>query len=92
MVIYNGILSDSSIKDLMNIDYLNGNVTNVLVNNLRKTLLAMSKSEDDIILKRYSLIMMLNSDVDKHDFRILSKIIDSLYAQLVNMVIIVHYL
>ena len=52
----------------------------------------MSKSEDDIILKRYSLIMMLNSDVDKHDFRILSKIIDSLYAQLVNMVIIVHYL
>ena len=65
MVIYNGILSDSSIKDLMNIDYLNGNVMHVLVSNLRKTLLRMSKSKDDPTLKRSSIIMILNSDVEQ---------------------------
>ena len=35
-VIINCILSDSYIKDLFDIDDLNGNVTNVIVSNLRK--------------------------------------------------------
>ena len=51
-VVLNGILSDTSIKDIIGFDDLNENVTNVLVNNLKKTLLSMSKSEDGLVLKR----------------------------------------
>ena len=35
-VILNGILNDPSIKDIIDFDGLNGNVTNVLVNNIKK--------------------------------------------------------
>ena len=48
-VILNGILSDPSIKDIIDLDDLNGNVTNVLVNNLRKTLFGMSKYENALV-------------------------------------------
>ena len=51
-VILSWILSDTSTKDIIDIDDLNENVTNVLVNNLKKTLLSMSKSEDGLVLKR----------------------------------------
>ena len=64
-VILNKILSDMSIKAIIDFDYLNGNVMHVLVSNLRKTLLRMSKSKDDPTLKRSSIIMILNSDVEQ---------------------------
>ena len=43
-VIQNTILSDLSIKNIIDIDDLNENITNVLVNHLRKTLLVTYKS------------------------------------------------
>ena len=74
-VILNGILNDPSINDIIDFDGLNGNVTNVLVNNLWNSLVNMSKSEDDIVLKRSSLMMLLNSDVDNLNINMLSKVI-----------------
>ena len=64
-VILSWILSDTSTKDIIDIDDLNENVTNVLVNNLWKTLLSMRKSKDDLNLKRYNIILILNSNVHK---------------------------
>ena len=58
------MLSDPSIKAIIDIDDLNGNVTNVLVNNLRKHYWAWASLKDVLILKRYSLMMILNSNVD----------------------------
>ena len=49
------------------------NVINKL--DVTKTLLNMSKSEDDLILKRSSLMMLLNSDVDNPNISVLSKLI-----------------
>ena len=72
-VILNGIWSDSLIKDI--IYYLNGNITIILVNNLRKTQLNMSKSKDDRNLKRTWLMMILNSVVHKLNMSIVSKTI-----------------
>ena len=74
-VILNGILNDPSIKDIVDFDCLNGNVTNVLVNNIQNSLVNMSKLEDDLVLKRSSLMMLLNSDVDDLNINMLSKVI-----------------
>ena len=65
----------TSTKDIIDIDDLNENVTNVLVNNLRKTILGMSKFEGDIVFKRCSSMMLLNSDVDNLNISMLSKLI-----------------
>ena len=74
-VIFSGILNDPSIKELFDFDGFNGNLTFVLVNNLRNSLVNMSRSEDDIVLKRFSLMVLLNIDVDDLNINVLSKVI-----------------
>ena len=63
-VILNRILNEPSIRELVDSDGLNSNLTSVLVNNLRNSFVNMSKSEDDLVLKRSSLMMLLNNDVN----------------------------
>ena len=74
-VALDGVLSDLSIEDIIEFVDLNGNETNALVNNLKTILLSMSKYEDDLVLKRSSLMMLLNSDVDDLNIGVLSKVI-----------------
>ena len=74
-VILNRILNEPSIRELVDSDGLNSNLTSVLVNNLRNSFVNMSKSEDDLVLKRSSLMMLLNSDVDDLNISVLSKVI-----------------
>ena len=74
-VILNRILNDPSIRELVDSDGLNSNLTFVLVNNLRNSFANMRKSEDDVVLKRSSLMMLLNSDVDNLNISVLSKVV-----------------
>ena len=64
-VIVNGILIDLSIKAIIDFDDLNGN--------LIKPLHGMRKSEYDLVLKRSSLMMLLN--VHNLNISMLSKLI-----------------
>ena len=48
-VILNRILNEPSIRELVDSDGLNSNLTSVLVNNLRNSFVNMSKSEDDLV-------------------------------------------
>ena len=72
-VALDGVLSDLSIEDIIEFVDLNGNETNALVNNLKTILLSMSKYEDDLVLKRSSLMMLLN--VHNLNISMLSKLI-----------------
>ena len=74
-VVLYGILNDPSIKDLVDYDGLNANISSILVNNLRNSFVSMNRSEDDLVLKRSSLMMLLNSDVDDINISELSKVI-----------------
>ena len=74
-VVLYGICNDPSIKDLVDCDGLNANISSILVNNLRNSFVSMSRSEDDLVLKRSSLMMLLNSDVDDINISELSKVI-----------------
>ena len=59
------LISSSTIRSIgLNSNGLNSNLASVLVNNLRNSFVNMRKSEDDPVLKRSSLMMLLNSDVD----------------------------
>ena len=58
-VILDSILNDPSIRELVDFDGLNSNLTYVLVNNLRNSFVNMSKPDDDLVLKRSSLMMLL---------------------------------
>ena len=58
---------------ISNIDDLNGNETHVLVSNLRKTLLIMSKFEDDLILKISNPMMILSMDIKHINISMLCK-------------------
>ena len=44
-VVLYGILNDPSIKDLVDCDGLNANISSILVNNLRNTFVSMNRSE-----------------------------------------------
>ena len=74
-VVLNRILNDPSTRELVDYDSLNSILTSVLVNNLRNSFVNMTKSEDDLFLKRSSLMMLLNSDVDDLNISVLSKVI-----------------
>ena len=74
-VVLYGILNDPSIKDLVDCDGLNANLSSILVANLRNSFVSMNRSEDDLVLKRSSLMMLLNSDVDDINISELSKVI-----------------
>ena len=58
-VILNRILNDPSIRELVDSNGLNSNLTSVLVNNLRNSFVNMRMLEDDLVLKRSSLMMCL---------------------------------
>ena len=58
-VILYRILHDPSITTLVDFDGLNSNITSVLVNNLRNSFVNMRMLEDDLVLKRSSLMMCL---------------------------------
>ena len=61
-IILNRVLLDPHMKDLHHINP-NEFETSLIIKNLRRTLQNMSRSEDDLMLKRSSLMMILNSEM-----------------------------
>ena len=63
-MVLNGILEHPKIREFYDTGRQGDNLSTMLVNNLKSTLQSMKKKNDELVLKRSSLMMILKGDID----------------------------